>query len=189
MPFSDKVREEVSKKAAFRCCRCQNIGVEVHHLIPEGKGGSNEIENAAPLCAKCHDDFGDNPNKKKQLTEMRDWWYEKAEMAFSPSGINPLLGKVNDIVLSIPEKQKEFQAKLVSELKAVLHEYVDIGDMSSPESLHEKIEGITAETSQVSSSGIVNMELPPHEVRAEAVVSIVDESLSVEKNQDDDLMR
>jgi hypothetical protein len=33
------------------------------------------LENAAPLCASCHDLFGGNPEKQKTLTQMRgNWW-------------------------------------------------------------------------------------------------------------------
>lgn len=77
--FPEAVRRAVKEKASFRCCRCQNIGVEVHHIISQKDGGANDLDNAAPLCAKCHDDFGDNPAKRKEIKHMRDWWYEKCE--------------------------------------------------------------------------------------------------------------
>ena len=63
MPFSEKVKLEVKRKAAFRCCRCQAIGIDVHHIIPESEGGSDDIDNATPLCQNQHDQFGDNPKK------------------------------------------------------------------------------------------------------------------------------
>ena len=33
------------------------------------------MQNAAPLCQNCHDQFGDNRQKRKDITQMRDWWY------------------------------------------------------------------------------------------------------------------
>ena len=39
MPFSEKIKREVKQKAAFRCCRYQNIGIDIHHIIPERDGG------------------------------------------------------------------------------------------------------------------------------------------------------
>jgi len=80
--FPESVKELVRRKAHFKCCRCHEIGVEVHHIIPQKNGGSNDFDNAAPLCAKCHDDFGDNPTKRKTIKEMRDWWYEECEKKY-----------------------------------------------------------------------------------------------------------
>src|SRR4051794_1649538 len=67
MPFSEKVREQVRFKAAFRCCICGEIGIEVHHIVPQGKGGEDTLHNAAPLCPNCHAWFGDNPRKRKEI--------------------------------------------------------------------------------------------------------------------------
>lgn len=62
----------------FRCCRCQNVGIDVHHIVPQKDCGSDDLDNAAPLCQNCHDQFGDNPSKRKEITQMRDNWYERA---------------------------------------------------------------------------------------------------------------
>ena len=76
MAFSESVRNKVKEKSAFRCCRCHEIGIEVHHIVPSSKGGSDNIDNAAPLCPNCHSGFGENSIKRKEITQMRDWWYE-----------------------------------------------------------------------------------------------------------------
>jgi len=75
MGFSEQIRREVKIKAAFRCCRCQQVGVDVHHVVPRALGGTDRIDNAAPLCQNCHDQFGDNRRKGKEIRQMRDWWY------------------------------------------------------------------------------------------------------------------
>ena len=36
-------------------------------------------ENAVALCAYCHDIIGGNANKRKQLKELRDYWYKEVE--------------------------------------------------------------------------------------------------------------
>lgn len=79
MPFSERVKLLAKAKAAFRCCVCHKPFVEVHHLIPEAKGGPSTIANAAPLCASCHDLYGGNPDKRKTLTQMRDHWWHLME--------------------------------------------------------------------------------------------------------------
>ena len=85
MPFSEPIKLQIKRRAAFRCCRCHEIGVDVHHIIPQSEGGADTIENAAPLCQNCHDRFGDNPQKRKELTQMRDWWYEIVQDNYSPN--------------------------------------------------------------------------------------------------------
>ncbi|MED4954761.1 HNH endonuclease [Paenibacillus macerans] len=79
MAFSEKVKLEAKKKACFRCVICQKPFVEIHHIIPQADGGSDTIDNAAPLCASCHDLFGGNPEKRKQIREMRDHWFDMME--------------------------------------------------------------------------------------------------------------
>jgi hypothetical protein len=99
MSFQEKVEIEVKELAAFRCCKCQSIGVEVHHIIPGKEGGSKDIDNAVPLCAKCHADFADIPQKREEIQQMRDWRYKTAAEMFSPrSDLAHLELKINDLV-------------------------------------------------------------------------------------------
>ena len=76
MAFTEKTKLEAKRRAAFRCCICQRLFVEIHHIIPQSEGGADTLENAAPLCASCHDLFGGNPEKRKQIREMRNYWWE-----------------------------------------------------------------------------------------------------------------
>ncbi|MGA1871739.1 MAG: HNH endonuclease [bacterium] len=141
MPFSETIKLEVKRKSAFRCCRCQNIGVEIHHIIPEYENGPSDIDNAAPLCPKCHADFGDNPNKRKELRQMRDWWYEQAASMFKPlATLNPIIEKIDSLVLSVQKNEAN-----VSELKSVLKAFSD-----------RQIESITPDSLVATSTSIVN---------------------------------
>ncbi len=80
MPFNEHIKYLAKAKSAFRCCACHKPYVEVHHLVPKSEGGADSLENAAPLCASCHDLYGGNPEKRKTLTQMRDhWWSLMAE--------------------------------------------------------------------------------------------------------------
>jgi hypothetical protein len=56
--------------------------VQVHHITPPEESGSDEIDNAAPLCAGCHDKYGHDPTKRKQIREMRDQWYGICETMY-----------------------------------------------------------------------------------------------------------
>jgi hypothetical protein len=86
MPFSRKVRDRALVAAARHCCVChkrRGLNVEVHHIIPEAKGGANRFENAIVLCFDCHADAGHyNPNHPKgtkfsptELVLARDEWH------------------------------------------------------------------------------------------------------------------
>lgn len=119
MPFPENIKLQVKRKAAFRCCRCQNIGVEVHHIVAERDGGPDDIENAAPLCAKCHADFGDNAQKRKEIREMRNWWYEQvANMFKSVPDYTPLFERIDSAVNEIQHQNTE----RMDTLKAALNE-------------------------------------------------------------------
>lgn len=77
--FSEKLKAKVRQKSLFRCVICHQPFVEVHHIIPQEENGPDTEDNAAPLCAGCHDLYGDNPSKRKQIKEMRDDWYQIVE--------------------------------------------------------------------------------------------------------------
>jgi len=76
MGFTENQKQKVKEKAAFKCCRCRTVGVQIHHIKPKKDGGLDEDDNAAPLCPNCHDYYGDNPSKRKEIKQMREWWYQ-----------------------------------------------------------------------------------------------------------------
>lgn len=79
MGFSEKIKLEARKKSNFKCFICQKPFVEIHHIVPLSENGEDSLENASPLCAYCHDIYGGNPEKRKQLKQMRDHWWELVE--------------------------------------------------------------------------------------------------------------
>ncbi|QLE39750.1 HNH endonuclease [Nostoc sp. C052] len=79
MAFSEKIKLLAKQKSAFRCCLCHKPFVEIHHIIPQAEGGSDKLENAAPLCSYCHDLYGGNPEKRKTIRQMRDDWWKVIE--------------------------------------------------------------------------------------------------------------
>jgi hypothetical protein len=83
MGFSETLKSKVRKKSHLSCCLCKAMGVEVHHIIPREKGGSDKEENAAPLCPSCHETYGANPQKRKFIREARDLWYEICENRYA----------------------------------------------------------------------------------------------------------
>jgi len=81
MPFPEAVKREARRRARFRCVVCHDLFVEVHHMQSQSEGGSDDLDNAAPLCGSCHNKFGGNPTLRKQLREMRDAWWESCASA------------------------------------------------------------------------------------------------------------
>lgn len=80
MAFSEKVKLEARRKSNFRCCICEKLfSGEVHHIIPESEEGSDTLDNAVLLCPNCHDSYGGNPEKRKQIKQKRDHWWELME--------------------------------------------------------------------------------------------------------------
>ena len=87
----EKVRLEAKRLSAFKCCYChERPGDDVHHIHPQKDGGSNDIGNAAYLCAQCHRDHGNNPDKQKRVLEARDWWYEVVRTRYAPPALDIL---------------------------------------------------------------------------------------------------
>lgn len=81
MPFSERTKLAVKRKAHYACCICHRPGqIEVHHIIPQEENGPNTQDNAAPLCPSCHELYGANPLKRKAIREMRDFWYEHCRL-------------------------------------------------------------------------------------------------------------
>lgn len=126
MPFSPKIKLEVKKKADFSCCRCHKRGPQVHHIIPEKNGGRDVTDNAAPLCPTCHVDFGANPEKRKEIREMRDAWYEKVKIMYStPKLYDPDLPEKVDTLLEHVQSGQEDLSDLKTTLLDVTSQMLD----------------------------------------------------------------
>ena len=76
MAFSEALKLNIKKKAHFACCMCKALGVEIHHIVPESENGPDTEDNAAPLCPSCHAAYGANPQRRRFIRELRDFWYE-----------------------------------------------------------------------------------------------------------------
>lgn len=125
MPFSNQLKLEVRRKAAFRCCRCHEIGIDIHHVIPQSQRGSDDFSNAAPLCQNCHDRLGDNPQKRKEIIQMRDWWYGIVAERFGASeqfkkGFDQLGMDLRELITGHLDTSEIFQQELKRESPNIL---------------------------------------------------------------------
>ena len=149
MPFSKTVITKARKKAHFRCVICKSPFVDVHHIIPESEGGLNKMENAAPLCAGCHDAYGNNPDKRRQIREMRDLWYEICEQRYTNPDIETHYEKLNELYEMTKTVKEDYDKshEILKEIKDTMSQLV--GATGDSISKAEKIDDV------ISSSGYV----------------------------------
>mgnify|MGYP000091049970 CR=1 FL=1 len=116
MAFSEKTKRTIRERSAFRCCICHKPFVEIHHIIPQSEGGSDEIKNAAPLCSSCHDLYGGNPEKRKTIQQMRDNWFKIIERRYKNLTNNVAIDKYAEIM-----QDSNHQGALHSKSIAIYH--------------------------------------------------------------------
>jgi hypothetical protein len=88
MAFDADLRTKVLLWCDRHCCLCKKscgVNIEVHHLVPKSNGGSDDIDNAIPLCFDCHSWVqhynSDHPKgtkyKLEELKARREQVYEE----------------------------------------------------------------------------------------------------------------
>jgi HNH endonuclease len=106
MDFTPTVRLEAKRRANFRCVVCWEPWVEVHHILPKAAGGSGALDNAATLCGGCHQKYGGNRELRKQLREMRDWWWERCAATRYITVDSGMAQRIDEIHVSVLQAQK-----------------------------------------------------------------------------------
>jgi hypothetical protein len=77
--FTESVKREARRLAAFRCCYCR-----------DEMGDQAAIENAILLCVRCHSLYGHRADKRAQLAQARDAWYEIVAAKYSTKTVDHL---------------------------------------------------------------------------------------------------
>lgn len=101
MPFDDETKTKVLLWCDRHCCLCKKacgVNIEVHHIIPESEEGTNDIDNAIPLCFDCHGVVEHyNPKhpignkfKEKEIKARRDQIYDE----FTRRLVPPILYRI-----------------------------------------------------------------------------------------------
>ena len=85
--FEESIKKEAKQRGNSRCAVCQKQFVEVQHIVPPAEDGSDEIDNAIPLCAFCHHRHGDDPGLRDKLREMRNAWWARCADSREGSGV------------------------------------------------------------------------------------------------------
>jgi len=53
--ITNTIRKAVYRRDHYRCVLCDSTdGIQIHHVIPRGQGGSNSMHNLVTLCWRCH---------------------------------------------------------------------------------------------------------------------------------------
>jgi hypothetical protein len=129
MAFPENVKLQAKKQAHFCCVICHDPFVEVHHIVPQSDGGPDTIENAAPLCGTCHNLFGGNPDKRKQIREMRDFWWEVCEKKNASPDVVALNKKLDSIQSEV-QNSHIAQSKALEDVKEAVLAYHNASGLS-----------------------------------------------------------
>lgn len=73
--ISNETRKAVYRRDHYRCVLCDSDeGLQIHHAVPRGKGGTGFKHNLVTLCWRCH--------AMIHGTQFPDWpeWMTKEEM-------------------------------------------------------------------------------------------------------------
>jgi hypothetical protein len=96
MPFASELRDRLLLWCDRRCCLCRKVCdvlIELHHIEPEGSGGSDDEDNAIPLCFDCHARVGHyndrqprgNKFRPSELKARREQVYEESTRHLVPA--------------------------------------------------------------------------------------------------------
>lgn len=99
-PIAEDIRTEIMLKCARHCVLCHKpcgTHIEIHHINPVSKGGTNDFDNLIPLCLDCHAEVGsynrEHPKGTKygveELKRIRDDFYNDTELHRKVSNNHP----------------------------------------------------------------------------------------------------
>ncbi len=53
--LTNETRKAVYRRDNYRCALCDSdSGIQIHHIVPRGRGGTNFPHNLITLCWRCH---------------------------------------------------------------------------------------------------------------------------------------
>ena len=123
-PIPRKLRHEVFKRDGYRCRECgaskDETSLEIDHIVPVARGGTNDIDNLQTLCREC--------NRMKHTDE---WVGGETDLEVVRNELMLLNNQINEaeqgIIQSTTENEKidfQFRAmKLKEKIKPVTNKY------------------------------------------------------------------
>lgn len=82
--ITKQIRKAVYRRDGWECALCgRRDGLQIHHVVPRGKGGVDEMWNLITLCPMCHQLIhGDRPcNIEYEAMKRNGWDQESMELA------------------------------------------------------------------------------------------------------------
>ena len=74
--ISNKTRKAVYRRDSYACALCDSTkGLQVHHVIPRGKGGIDSEQNLITLCCFCHAAVHGQPIDVTEMTAAGEVWW------------------------------------------------------------------------------------------------------------------
>lgn len=99
-----KIRSKILLRDNFRCKECGYYKhLEVHHIIPKSKGGSDDEENLVTLCQRCHakkHGFAHQEHKRythakrNRRKKQKRWYKDNAKKPYIPEFV---IGPIEDV--------------------------------------------------------------------------------------------
>lgn len=136
-PISKKLRFEVFKRDSFTCQYCgksaPSVVLEVDHIEPVSKGGTNDILNLVTSCFDCNRGKSDKKLSEhneldKQLDQLKELNERKNQIEMMLKWRRELKDLDNELVEALAEEFEEETGAIVNEtgkklLKKLLKEY------------------------------------------------------------------
>lgn len=99
--FSAQVAEDILVQSGRCCCLCHKFcghKIELHHIVAEADGGTDELDNCIALCFDCHAEVrAYDPKHPKgrrftpsELRRHRDQWISKVAGSTGSPGRDPM---------------------------------------------------------------------------------------------------
>lgn len=119
MAFPRNDASELIAHCHRRCCICHKfcgVKIELDHIVPRAEGGTDDIENAIPVCFDCHAEIhsynDQHPRGRKfrpdELREHKEQWLETCENqpdalldSTSNSDVGPLQALVDELEFNL----------------------------------------------------------------------------------------
>jgi len=115
--ISHKLKLEVLKRDKFKCCICgkspsthPELSLEIDHILPVSKGGTDDIENLQTLCISCNRGKGNDESFNIEIKDRIDILLNR----INPEILNQLL--INESVRVVANEADFSELKRLSEI-------------------------------------------------------------------------
>lgn len=120
--ISKQTRRKIEQAWNYQCAICGNNDfLEVHHIIPKEKGGTDDYDNLILLCARCHSGIHKrqyNPQNYKQHTSID---YESAKPILAAYFSNEIGAKETKEKLNLSQKTHLTESSVYKKYKREHH--------------------------------------------------------------------